>query len=154
MIKISNFTKEELETLLNKSSSYGEFLDKMGYSKSGNGYKHTKIYLDKIGVNYEFITKKRWSSVETSNDNVFLNGTNICTKSLKSKILKYKLLEYKCVGEDCGNNGEWLGKKLSLHLDHKNGINTDNRLENLRFLCPNCHSQTSTYAGKNNKMEL
>ena len=55
-------------------------------------------------------------------------------------------LEYKC--EKCGIS-EWLGEPLSLHLDHKNGVNNDHRIENLRFLCPNCHSQTDTYAGKN-----
>jgi 5-methylcytosine-specific restriction endonuclease McrA len=44
-----------------------------------------------------------------------------------------------------------MGKPLSLHLDHKNGKNNDHRIENLRFLCPNCHSQTATYAGKNKK---
>ena len=44
----------------------------------------------------------------------------------------------------CGIN-EWQGKPLTLHLDHINGINNDNRIENLRLLCPNCHSQTETY---------
>ena len=57
------------------------------------------------------------------------------------------LLEYKC--EQCGNTGEWLNQPLVLQLDHINGIHDDNRLENLRFLWPNCHSITETYAGKN-----
>jgi len=59
------------------------------------------------------------------------------------------MLDYKC--NYCGNDGEYNGKPLSLHLDHINGINDDNRLDNLRFLCPNCHSQTETYGGKSNK---
>jgi RNA polymerase subunit RPABC4/transcription elongation factor Spt4 len=44
---------------------------------------------------------------------------------------------------------EWNGKVLTLQVDHINGVNDDHRLENLRFLCPNCHSQTPTYAGSN-----
>ena len=49
----------------------------------------------------------------------------------------------------CGNEGFWNGKKLVLQLEHKNGIHNDHRVENLCFLCPNCHSQTDTYSGKN-----
>lgn len=48
----------------------------------------------------------------------------------------------------CGNAGEWHGKPLTLQLDHVNGKYDDNRLENLRWLCPNCHSQTETFAGR------
>jgi hypothetical protein len=73
--------------------------------------------------------------------------------STRSK-LKTKLIsagvKYEC--SICHTN-EWLGNKLSLHLDHINGINKDNRPENLRFLCPNCHSQTDTYCGKNNSKQ-
>lgn len=68
-------------------------------------------------------------------------------RSLKNRLIKENYLEYKC--EKCGNKGEWLGKKLTLQLDHINGKNNDHRIENLRFLCPNCHAQTSTYGGKN-----
>ena len=63
-------------------------------------------------------------------------------------------MEYKCSGKDCCNKGEWLGKPLVLQLDHINGVRDDHRLENLRFLCPNCHSQTDTYGGKNSNVIL
>ena len=61
-------------------------------------------------------------------------------------IIKDKLIPYEC--NECSIS-EWNGKQLALHLDHINGKNSDHRLENLRFLCPNCHSQTQTYTGKN-----
>lgn len=67
---------------------------------------------------------------------------------IKALILDRGLLKYECA--ECAIS-QWRGKKLSLHLDHINGVNNDNRLENLRFLCPNCHSQTETYCGKANK---
>ena len=61
-------------------------------------------------------------------------------------IIRDNLILYKC--SEC-DISEWNGKKLALHLNHINGKNGDHRLENLRFLCPNCHSQTDTYTGKN-----
>lgn len=69
------------------------------------------------------------------------------THNLKLRLLKEGLLKNSCY--ICGI-GEWLGDSLSFHLDHINGIRNDNRIENLRLLCPNCHSQTETYAGKKN----
>lgn len=67
-----------------------------------------------------------------------------CT--IRKRILSENILEYKC---DKCSIYNWEGSPLSLHLDHINGINDDHRIENLRFLCPNCHSQTDTYAGRN-----
>jgi len=69
---------------------------------------------------------------------------------LKRRLIAEKLLEYKC--DQCGLDQFWNNKQISLQLDHINGINNDNRIENLRFLCPNCHSQTTNYAGKSNKI--
>lgn len=70
------------------------------------------------------------------------------TNWLKNKILKAHLLPKECA---ICHIAEWLGNPLSLQLDHINGVRDDNRLENLRLLCPNCHSQTDTFAGKNIK---
>ena len=77
------------------------------------------------------------------------NSTYYNRTSLKARLFKSNLLENKCI--ECGIGSIWNGKKLVLHLDHINGKYNDNRIENLRILCPNCHSQTDTYSGKNMK---
>lgn len=71
------------------------------------------------------------------------------TSRLKKILTNLGLLEEVCDACGCGN--EWNGKFLSLQLEHSNGVRSDNRLSNLRILCPNCHSQTDTYCGKKNK---
>ena len=78
----------------------------------------------------------------------FLNGESntLSNHSLKKLLLREYFMEDKCL--ECGNN-EWRGKKLNLELDHIDGDNFNNSLENLRLLCPNCHSTTDSYCGKN-----
>ena len=79
-----------------------------------------------------------------------VNPSNMDGTHLKRRLLKEGLLEDKCL--ICGLT-EWCGMEISLHLDHINGNKYDNTLKNLRILCPNCHSQTSTYCGRNAKYE-
>jgi Zn finger protein HypA/HybF involved in hydrogenase expression len=69
------------------------------------------------------------------------------TAKLKAKLVKAGLKRNQC--EACGVDGVYNGLPLVMHLDHIDGKSTDHRLENLRMLCPNCHSQTSTYSGRN-----
>jgi ribosomal protein S27AE len=65
--------------------------------------------------------------------------------------VKVRLLRAGVLKNECARCGltEWEGARLSMHLDHINGVRNDHRLENLRMLCPNCHSQTPTYGGRN-----
>lgn len=80
-------------------------------------------------------------------DSVLIENSTYARHSVKRRLISESLLEYKC--SCCGNIGEYNNKPLVLQLDHINGINNDHRLENLRFLCPNCHTQQDTYAAKN-----
>ena len=79
-----------------------------------------------------------------------LNANGVCSTHLVKKVvLREGLIPYMC--ERCHNEGTWGGEPLVLRLDHKNGIRNDHRIENLRFLCPNCDSQTSTFCGRNKR---
>jgi 5-methylcytosine-specific restriction endonuclease McrA len=69
-------------------------------------------------------------------------------RNVKIRLLRSGVIQNRCV--ECGLS-EWRGKPLSIHIDHINGVKDDHRLENLRMLCPNCHSQTDTYGARNRK---
>ena len=75
------------------------------------------------------------------------NGKVRKSSQIKNRLIREGLLSEEC--ETCWLTPEWNGKPLVLQIDHCNGDNKDWRLENLRILCPNCHSQTETFAGRN-----
>ncbi len=138
--------------VLGNSRSMREVIKYFGLSTNGSGgYRNIKNKILSLGLEipkYEYKgggPKKN----KLTNDSVFCENSTYPRHKLKLRIIKNNLIEYTCCL--CGNDGLWNKKKLSLHLDHINGVNNDNRLENLRFLCPNCHSQTETYGGKSNK---
>ena len=80
---------------------------------------------------------------------VFVENSTYARHKLKERIIKQDMIPYHCAC--CGIGPEWNGKPMPLILDHINGVNNDNRLENLRFVCSNCDSQLDTYKSRNRK---
>ena len=85
-----------------------------------------------------------------TNEQIFIYGSTIGTSTLRKRIIQNKLKEYQC--EICKID-DWNNNSISLQLDHKDGDRKNNILDNLRWLCPNCHSQTPTFCSKNIKVK-
>lgn len=81
------------------------------------------------------------------NDIIFVENSTYPRHSVKRRIIEDDLIPYQCACCDIGP--VWQGAPMPLILDHINGVNNDNRLENLRFVCSNCDSQLPTYKSKN-----
>jgi len=163
-MKKSKYTKEILTKNVEEVNTLSDLVRKLTNSDKVHGsmVAYIKNKLLEYNIDFSHFNGKGWSKNKQNPTGIaltveqfkkdYLTKDSIkktCSTNIKNWIIKFKLIEYKC--ENCTNDGEWLNKKLCLQLDHINGDNSDNRLENLRFLCPNCHSQTETYTGKNNK---
>lgn len=140
--------KEELEKLVKESSSLSEVLRKQGKSVSGSATKILKDTLDNYGISYLFLNEKEIGK-QIPLEEVLVENRNYNSNTLKKRLIESGLKEDRC--EICGCSNEWNGKPLILQLDHINGNHSDNRLENLRVVCPNCHSQTDTFGNKRSK---
>lgn len=151
--------KSEMQKLLNDSSSFVEVLEKLGLCGHSGNHRTLKERIKLDSLDIESLKKKRkekikqvFSMKKTPLSKMMVKASSYSmSKSFKKRMIEENVLDYFC--QECGNKGEWMGKKLSLQIEHKNGDSKDHRVENLCFLCPNCHSQTETYAGKNSSIK-
>lgn len=149
--KVYQVSDEEFIKIVNNSLSYSECLRTLGLqTRGGSSVDVLKKRIAELDLSTKHFSKSaacsRMSKKYELDEILIENSTYMNISRLKARLISEGRLEYKCA--ICGLT-EWMGKPITLQLDHKNGHNNDHRIENLRFLCPNCHSQTETYAGKN-----
>lgn len=144
MAIVDQFSEQELRQIVQESFSYKEVLQKLGYvTFGGNNNTTLKSRLEKYNIDVSHFTTKK--GIVRNEDNIFCKNSTATQATLRRWFLKREDIPYKC---SCCGISEWRGEKLSLQLDHINGDNHDNRIENLHWVCPNCHSQTDTFCGK------
>lgn len=146
---IWEISKESLEKIVKSSHSYTEILRQLRL-KPGTTTVNLKERMSEDNINYSHIkdgqgclwNKGKFLISREDTIKYFCENSIMDRQSIKKYILRYNLIKYIC--SVCGQKPFWNSKKLILVLDHKNGIRNDHRMDNLRFVCPNCNSQLPT----------
>ena len=150
LAKIDMFSDTEFENIVKESSNMTEISQKLGYAaKSGSNYQRIRKRIDELQISTEHFALGNKRPIKRSVENIFIENSTADQKTLRSWYKKGEYTKYKC--SICGQEPFWNGQELSLILDHINGHNKDDRLENLRWVCPNCNQQLPTTNGKNIK---
>ena len=157
MIKMRQYSKDWLEELCKDSYSYAEVLRKAGRKQGGGTQATLRKKIEEYQIDISHFTGQRWQESPNqepqqgrekySLNEVFIKNSPVTQKVLRGYIERHSIIEYKC--QTCGCDGHWQNGKISLEVDHIDGDNSNNEINNLRYLCPNCHALTETYRGKN-----
>lgn len=146
--KVNKVSDHEFASIVASSFTVKEVSMKLGYSSGRSARWRVTERINSQGLDVtHFRNWVQYGKVDTPSLLVKASGRN--NQSIKKRVLEEGILKNVCVL--CGNDGMHNGAPLVLHLDHIDGDNTNNELGNLRMLCPNCHSQTHTYGGRNKR---
>ena len=147
---------EEFKEIVKKSWSYRQVAREIGLTNGGFSVTvKNRIRREKIDVSHFDPTrnhKKRYNRLFSFEEIFKKDSTYLSGKAIKKKLYDKGLKGEVC--ESCTIGPNWNNNRLVLQLDHINGVHNDNRIENLRILCPNCHSQTDTFCAKNIKKTI
>jgi hypothetical protein len=149
---IRSCTAEEIIGAVQASKSMAQVLVKLGVRRGGN-QSRLKSRIVELGIDVSHLQGQAWRRGSTIPavparplSEILVAGRLTHTGDLKKRLFAACLKEARCEG--CGLD-YWNGQPIPLELEHVNGKRDDNRLHNLRILCPNCHAQTPTYRGRN-----
>jgi hypothetical protein len=151
------YTRELLEPAVRGSTSYGQVIDKLGLRRGGGTQANLINRIRSYGLDTSHFVgqahgKGKQSKHRIPAAEILVN--NRTGRREHADLLRRAMTEsgipYEC--DLCGNDGTWLRMELRLQVDHRDGHELDNRIHNLRFLCPNCHSQTATFGSRNKSL--
>lgn len=147
---------EQFQERVNSCTSIADIVRSFDFAVGAAVYRMIYARVARDGINISHIPRgadsnkgRIFDTRRIPLDVYLIDGSNIKGSELKRRLIRDGKMRDVCA--KCGLGNEWNGESISLQLDHINGKRDDNRLENLRILCPNCHSQTSTFCGRRKK---
>ena len=148
-----SFSESQFKDAVIKSFSRADVMRTLNLTIGGANYGNVRRLVKQLNLDISHWTGQghlkgkthNWTKKRLLSDILVEHSTYTSTSKLKKKLVAEKIFEDKCF--ICGLK-VWNNKSISLQLDHINGNGEDNRIENLRLLCPNCHSQTETFCRK------
>lgn len=152
--KKRRWTVEQLKNAVETSTSYKQVLSKLGIVEAGGNYDQLKKYVKEYKFSVDHFKGVGWSKGMYLGprpliplEDVLVEHSTYQSYKLKRRLFLNKIKEPKC--ERCGWSEQAIDGRIPVELDHINGDRHDNRIENLRILCLNCHSLQMTYRGLN-----
>ena len=143
------YTKDNFTKIVKESINYVDICRNLNLKPTMGNRTTIKKYIKLYNLDISHFRNgtPKPSNKKSLNEILIENSTYNHTSNLRDRLYKVGLKKREC--EMCGQDEEWMGKKMSLILDHINGVHDDNRLDNLRIVCPNCNATLSTHGGKN-----
>jgi hypothetical protein len=147
------FTESDASEAIAASRSWTEALRRLGYCPTGGNPRTLKKWARRWGISTEHFDPYAASIAglkrvqrRTPLETILVEGSSFSRSNLKARLYEAGLKEPRC--ELCGQDENWRGRRMSMILDHVNGVRNDNRLENLRIVCPNCAATLDTHCGR------
>ena len=155
-MKKRSWTEEQLKEAAELSFSFRQVLKKLGLCPAGGNYEQIKKYIEEYNIDISHFRGKGWNlgmkgigKPRLAMEEILVKNSFFQSFKLKQRLFSSGLKQQKC--EMCGWAERTKDGYLPLELDHINGDHRDNRLDNLRILCPNCHSLQPTHRGRNKR---
>jgi hypothetical protein len=151
------YTEQEIRAAVEGARSISEALRRMGLRAAGGNYKTLQRHLAYYDVSIDHF-EPNWSLRHTRDyratplDEILVENSPYHRGHLKRRLYDSGLKERQC--ELCGQGEMWQGRSMALILDHINGVATDNRIENLQIVCPNCAATLDTHCGRKNRRDV